>query len=521
MEIWESGSSKPKSSYWKASTAFFTAGFEVVWGAFFTLFPKLLQMVWNSVTDFFSNVETAAWNRTFRFYRDSGAISDEDYKQLLKLKDLAWPMDKLLYFYVTMFVAKDYFELQRAPGVEIMRQNVNKQRRPGLPHYGDIMNAAFVAPEKTGEVKEILKKHGFKDDDIDLLFLSRYRLYNEFDIRTLYLRGILDTDQMFMRMRELGYTDTRTQELVESWEVIPPPSDLITMVAKEAFEPDFIKKIGLDAEFPTEQVEWLNKQGISTEWAKKYWYAHWNEPSVQMGMEMLHRDVIDDSELDMLFRAQEIPPYWREKLKEIAYAPYTRVDIRRMHKEGVVNDEELIRAYKDIGYDDEKAMNLAIFTLKYNTQDKRELTRSQIVSSFADSMVSRGDATLLLVDLGYSEAEADYMLTYEEWKRDLDYQEQIIKNIKAKFIANLITSFDANKLLNEQNLPAERVAILMDRWEVERYRDIKLPSKTDLDKLYRNKIINQDEYYVYMKRLGYSHITIGWYETLIQKKKAG
>lgn len=521
MDIWEGKGSQPKSSWWKAQTSFFTAGFKTVWGGFLQLVPKVLTLFWNSVNEFLGNVETKVWEKTFSSYKESGMISEEAYQSILKIKDTGWPWDKLLYIYLNYTLAKDLIFLHAEPSSELVRQGLNKSYRQNLPYFSEILQAAFVAPEKTGEVKEVLKRSGMSDEAIDLLFLSRYRLYSEFEIRTLYLRGVLDTDQMFMRMRELGYTDTRIRELVQSWEIIPPVSDLITMVAKEAFEPDFIRKIGLDAEFPTEQVEWLNKQGISTDWALKYWYAHWDQPSVQMGMEMLHRDVIDEEELDLLFRAQEIPPFWRDKLTKIAYAPYTRVDIRRMHDLGVVGDEELIRAYKDIGYDDEKATNMAIFTIKYNRQKERDLTRGQIVNTYADSMISKQDAIDLLVNLDYSEAQAEYMLMYEDWKTQLDYQEDIIKNIEDKYVNNLITSLEAHNGLGKLNLPAERISILMDKWETKRLKDVKLPSKTDLDKFYTNNVISKDEYYTYMRKLGYPPVIVGWYEKIVEKKKEG
>ena len=81
------------------------------------------------------------------------------------------------------------------------------------------------------------------------------------------------------------------------------------MVAKEAFEPDIYTTLGLDEEFPSEQVKWLEDQGISEEWARKYWIAHWDQPSIGQGFEMLHRGVIGPATLDMLFRAIEIPSF--------------------------------------------------------------------------------------------------------------------------------------------------------------------------------------------------------------------
>ncbi|GAH79863.1 unnamed protein product, partial [marine sediment metagenome] len=75
---------------------------------------------------------------------------------------------------------------------------------------------------------------------------------------------------------------------------------------------------------------WAGKKGLSKEWSERYWAAHWNLPSPQQGFEMLHRGVINVSELNMLLRALDVMPFWRDKLTAIAFRRLTRVDIRRM-----------------------------------------------------------------------------------------------------------------------------------------------------------------------------------------------
>jgi len=324
-----------------------------------------------------------------------------------------------------------------------------------------------------------------------------------------------------MRMRELGYTDTRTKEIIQGWPIIPGPSDLFHLVAREAFEPDAIKLMGLGDEFPHAQVEWLQKQGISEEWAKKYWYAHWDQPSIQAGYEMLHRDVIGLEALNMLFKTVEIPPFWRDKLIKIAYQPYTRVDVRRMHDMGVLDDDELIRSYMDLGYDEEHALKMAQFTVRYNRQGDKELSMSQVLKGYRENLIEKDDAKDLLMQLEYTEAQTDYFIILEDYKEEKEYQDDLIANIKDRYQNNLIDDFDAQSRLNQLNLPAKQVTVLMDKWQIQRFEDRKLPSKTDLDKFLRFKVINKDTYRMEMHRLGYGSGYITWYENLIDLKKAG
>lgn len=517
---------EPKIEYGKLSTliwepvkAFFIAGFETVWGAFFELWPKLLKTARKEIMEAASAVEADQWDDMLSVWVREGVLTKDAKASLMKLKDVFSPADLVMYFGVMYKLTTTLLGTNMEASANFMRQQINKDQRPNLADYRDVLQAAFVAPEKSGEVREVMKKMGLPDEQIDLVFLSAYRLYNEQEIKDLFLRGILSEADMFMRMRELGYTDTRTKELIQAWEVLPGPQDLFWMVGKEAFEPEIYKRIGLDSEFPTEQLEWLRKQGISEAWAQKYWIAHWDQPSVGQGFEMLHRGVIDQSELDILFKAVEIPPYWRDRLTQIAFKPYTRVDVRRMHDMGVLNDEQLIQAYKDLGFDEEKALGMAQFTVRYNRQNDKDLTKQQIVKSYIDNLISRDDAKKLLLQIDYPDAQAEYMLTYEEFQRDQKYQKSLIKNIGDRFTLNLIDEFEARSKLGQLNLPSVQVEILLDTWKIDRYEDIKVPSKTDLDKFMKAKIIDKDTYRLEMKRLGYSFKYVDWYEKLGAGKK--
>ena len=162
------------------------------------------------------------------------------------------------------------------------------------------------------------------------------------------------------------------------------------MAVREVFNPVIVEKFGQDEDFPEQFAEYAAQQGISRFWAEKYWEAHWVLPSVQMGYEMLHRRVIDMETLKQLLAAQDIMPGWRDALIDISYKPYTRVDIRRMHDVGVLNDDEVYESYLDLGYSPDKAKNMTEFTIRLNDPDPDDidslegLTRAAIINSFKD-----------------------------------------------------------------------------------------------------------------------------------------
>ena len=499
--------------------SFFTAQFRAVWSGFNNQCLAVYYKIFKHTTDIINQGEDAAWDVIFKLLKDTSILDEQTIESLMKLKGLPFPINSLVYMTALPMILGGY--LKDMGGIMTAGAKYDLQSRilSEIPNPRDVVQAAFIAPEKTGAVREVFKKAGISDEYTDLFFLSMYRPYNEQVIQMLWLRKAIDDDTMFMRMRELGYTDTRIKEIIQSWSIIPGPQDLLTMVAHEAFEPDAIELMGLGDEFPVAQVEWLQKQGLSEDWAKRYWYAHWEQPSVQMGYEMLHRGVIGQKELDMLYKTVEIPPFWRDKLTKIAYQPYSRVDVRRMHKLGVVNDQELLQSYMDLGYDEEKAEKMALFTVRYNQGAEKLVTKGQILEGFRDKFITEKDAVEMLVEIGYGEDLAQYTVTLEQYKEEKAYVDMMITNIQDRYENNLIDATTARDRLGKLNLPAIKTDLLMDRWGINKFEDKKVPSKTDLDKMYKAKVIDESEWRAEMQVLAYSQKYINWYWSLILKGK--
>ena len=379
-----------------------------------------------------------------------------------------------------------------------------------------LIQSMILDPKRTTENRQQLKKHGFNNTQIDNLILSYYKTVDEGTVRMLYLRGEYTGEQLYERMFELGYTKTRVDEIVKTWQLIPGPGDLLNMVAKEAFEPVFVSKIGLDAEFPSEQSEWFEKQGISLFWQHKFWQAHWAQPSLGQGFEMLHRGKITTAELDLLFKAVEIPPFWRDKLPQIAYNPYTRVDARRMADFGVLKTEDLLTAYTDIGYDATKAAKMVEFTLKFNAGPQKELTRGAILDSYESGLINNATAKSLLTAQDYSSDLADYYLTLSDYKEAQQTQNLLIDNIKTRFLLNKITSSNATTDLSRMGMDSNRISALLANWSLEAYQYELLPSKTELTNFLLKGIITEAQYRGTMSQHGYDATSINWYLTEIK-----
>jgi len=480
---------------------------ELVLPHFFNAFRDLFK----PTVPYLAAAEDKGWDAFLEFLNVNNIMNPELADKLLRFRNLPFPVQSFFNMAVIGNWMKDYIGTLSTATLANLQQNLNAEFSPSLPDANAMIQTAFIAPEKTTEVRDILKRLGFSDDHIDLLFISAYRMHDPQTIQALYLRGEMDEVEAITQLEQLGYTGTRCVDIMKLWEVIPPVQDIITMAVKEAFSPEIAEKFGQYEDFPKEFGEWTAKMGLTKEWAERYWAAHWQLPSLQMGYEMLHRGVITQEELALLMKAQDVMPFWREKLQKISFSPYTRIDLRRMHDMGVVTDDELVKNYMEQGYDEEHARKMAEFTIAYNRDNDKKITQAAIIKAYRSSILTKDDTRALLAPLKYTNDQIDFMIASADFDEEIELQNIYIASIKTRFVGNLWDDLTTQAALMKLNLPGARITALMEQWTAAKMVDVKMPSKTDMDKFYKNNIVTEDEYKTEMYRLGYSFSQVEWY----------
>lgn len=327
----------------------------------------------------------------------------------------------------------------------------------------------------------------------------------------LYWRGDYTVGALRTVLHRQGYPIDDAESIIKLTARIPGPPDLISMAVREAFHPELIAKYHYMDNFPGEFATYMAKQGFSREWAEKWWVAHWRLPSITSGFEMLHRGQISIGDLRDLLRTADIAPVWHDPLIAIAYQPYTRVDTRRMHALGILSDAELVRSYMDQGYDLEHAVNMAEFTILYNTSAEREATKADILKGYLKGLLSRQEATNALIDIGYPLHLATYYLSLEDLHDQEEINDEEIKTVEALYVNREIDQSQAHARLGALNLTATQISKLFERWDIARKRKIIRPGVADLESFYKDGIIGTARFESELANRGYLPEYVIWY----------
>ncbi len=322
----------------------------------------------------------------------------------------------------------------------------------------------------------------------------------EGDLITLWLRNEITDSELDTEFGARGWTDDRIEKLKTVRQLIPGVTDLIQMAVREAFTPETVKAFEYDLDFPEEVVPFAEAQGMAREWVERYWYAHWQIPGTSAGYQMMHRlrpgtteNPFDIDDLELMLKTADIPPFFRKRLIEISFATFTRVDVRRMYKAGVLDENQVYEAYLDIGYDTEKARALADFAILDAGTDDRELTRSLITAGYERGTIPESEALNLLVGIGFTRDRADFIIAIENADIAKKKVDDELDRVAFLYKEGELDEPGVYAELGHLNLPSEQVANYIGKWDLQRRKSRALPAKGELEDWYRRDIITIED----------------------------
>jgi len=332
------------------------------------------------------------------------------------------------------------------------------------------------------------------------------------DLMNAWLRGIRPEGEVREELRKRGYTDQDIDSFFRLAEVIPPVGDLIRFMVRDVFNEEIVRQWGYDRDFPTAVLQWTRQQGLSDFWTRAYWRAHWDLPSPTQAIEMVHRGGLSIDEFKTLLRIADMAPRFIEPFVRIIYRPYNRVDVRRMYRAGVLDEDGVYRAYRELGYDDEKARHLTAFTIAEYGEESKDATKSEIVRGYKAGLLERNEALQHLLDIGLRRDVAELELALADYQIDIDHVQKVERALRRLYVHDRISQSEAARELTALNIPGHMISRIFEEWEWERRARVATPSRSDLGRWYREGIIDDDEFIAGMRALGYDEKAISRYK---------
>jgi len=382
-----------------------------------------------------------------------------------------------------------------------------------------------------GEYFTTMSEAGYSNKVAAAMYDAAASYLTGYDYIQIWRRELIDDDTLKTNLNKIGYGDDQIENLKKATLYYPGPSDVVTFAVREVYKQNIVSKYGLDQEIDPEYIADAKRSGLSEDFARKYWMGHWVLPSAQMGYEMLHRGIIEDSELETLLGTLDYMPYWRDKLKAISYNVINRVDVRRMYQAGLIDRSKVLQTYHGEGYSPEDSELMTRFVEKtYAPKLTAQSgisylypTANDIIGAYKKGLITRetaflelerpkvtatGTAELARETIDLMLAEADDELKQELIDIEAD---SITDNYRVGFITLEEYKIELTKL----GVSSQYMETTIARELAQAKRRTKMPTKADYDKWLKINLLDEGGYRANLKILGYRDSDIDLYEAEI------
>jgi len=278
-------------------------------------------------------------------------------------------------------MATDYFYSgYRYATDPILQRYWFSKETPLLPEAYRLSLAASKGILTDAKYKEAMAQSGLNAEWADMWVKQNY-LYPDFgQITNMYWRKLLDEKTYEPLMRLAGYRKEDIGKLKKLTEIIPPLTDLITMAVREAFGDHTYEK-----QMPA-LVDWGAKQGLSEEWVKNYWYAHWDRIPLTQMYANLWRGYWDKDAFDRMLRIKDVHPDDRKAILDVAYLPPSIRELGYGYDFQRYNRDDIVRYRRWGGLNKEDAEKAADALIDYRTSAEWEAIRREFLWRFAHEM---------------------------------------------------------------------------------------------------------------------------------------
>lgn len=364
---------------------------------------------------------------------------------------------------------------------------------------------------------------------------SRARLGIQ-DSIALYRRGKIDRPTLNTKMRNQGVLhDAEREEFLQVTEAIPTPGDIIRMMVRDVEDEKVWKPNEYDKFFEDKYTGQLEQWGIANAMSKQQmlylWRAHWELPSNTTVYESIRRlrpgrvqplqgidqqgnpvqvpvkpVTLDDAAQVLL--ANDVAPGWVGRTLALSYVPVNLTEIKALHKNGVIDREEVYQRLQDIGKSPADAATLTDLVVRDNARmfanEAGALSRRRTVREYVDGGLTRLQARTILAVTIPDEDVVTRVLDEGDMIRGAEARRECIKGLKRRYMVGEFDDPDAKKRLEDLGVDDFVATTMVAKWHCTRDARAREPRVTMLQSWWNLGIIDSNELYTRLKRLGFS-----------------
>lgn len=367
----------------------------------------------------------------------------------------------------------------------------------GMDEWNCIVRANNLRPESYIKVADAARR---KLDPLQLIALRA--------------RNVIDEAEYTQKMRQLGFTEPRDRVLswiVSQW--LPGPSDIVRFMVRDVADKDIVESFGLDADFDAKFAgplkDYATSQRVDTEVMQQYWRAHWDIPSPTQ-LAVFYQRFRDNPDvwptgkpLEDVTRAleqQDILPKWIPTYLAATFRPLTRIDAKRSLELDVISEDDAIKAWKQLGYDDANAERLVALAYKVA---RRTAVKHPVVKRVAKGEISKSEAKSILATEGVPERFWDDIFDRADIESNAYRRKMCMSSIQRRYFLGEFDETQAQTQLVGQGIETWQAVEIAAGWTCQLKSRSRQIAAKELVSWYLDSLISPAEMKMRLLRLGY------------------
>lgn len=387
----------------------------------------------------------------------------------------------------------------------------------------------------TSFVTTTLKRLGYSDEAIPHLMGLERTLLSPADLALAELRGVISSQVMYEYAAQLGVTQADMDVLVGDTGEPPAPQELLF-----AYRRGFIDKNRLEHGIRQSRIrnEWLDViemlrfAPMSTADAIRAVVQNYMHPTdaqaiaEQNGLEpthfeplllsagrplahgemasLVHRGLASRAQFDQAMRESDIKDKYLQQSFELGERLLPERIIVQALKFGAISTQDAAKRLMQLGYSQASAAILLKLGIHESEVRPHELTANQIATLYENGTIHRDEAVKHMESIGYSAANANYVLTLADMRLHIKEVTAEEKAIRLSYLASGITADQARSQLQGIGVNAAQAEHLISVWNREKHRAARTLSEAQIVKAAVNQTIAYDEAVTLLEASGYT-----------------
>lgn len=191
----------------------------------------------------------------------------------------------------------------------------------------------------------------------------------------------------------------------------------------------------------------------------------WGRPlSHEQMMSLYHRGLVTLDDVHQAFRESDMKDKYFDWSVQLGETLVPQRQITQMLQHGVVTHDTAHAMLVKLGYDDASAEALIKLGAVEHTAGLHTLSRTDIVTAYAESLMSRADALAHLGDIGYTEQDSTEMLDLADVKAKTQTLKALQRGVEASLRARHLSQADAITQLVNAGMDHSAASQLTDAW---------------------------------------------------------